>query len=255
MSNRYRDRDILQHLWTETRYCEIIFLKNKSDICEKFVEFQTRVEKQTGKKLKVVRSDNGREYLSNKFNEFFRLEGIIHQLTADYTPEQNGIAERFNRTIVEMARCMLLQSKLPPTFWAEAVMTACYIRNRCPTRALQGNVPYTEWTTKVLTVAHFKTFGVVAHMLEKRKNLSKFDSRTKRCIFIGYSLESKAYCLWDPVAKRVLKSRDVKFLQEFQENEHKTLSDFIDIEIMTNSCNKENQLRNADEEIEQENYE
>lgn len=156
-----------------------------------------------------------------------------------------------------MARCMLLQSKLPPTFWAEVVMTACYIRNRCSTRALQGGVPHTAWTTKVPIVAHFKTFGVVAHMLEKGKNFGKFDPKTRRCIFIllGYSLESKAYRLWDPVAKKVLKSRDVKFLQEFQENEYKTSDDFIDIEIMMDSCNKENLPHNTNEEIERENIE
>lgn len=107
---------------------------------------------------------------------------------------------------------MFLQSKMPPTFWAEAVMMAYYIRNRCPTRALKEGVPYTAWTSKVPTAAHFKAFGVVAHMLEKGKNLRKFDSKTRRCIFIGYSLESKAYRLWDPAARKVLKSRDVKFL-------------------------------------------
>lgn len=139
----------------KTQYCDIVFLRNKSDIFEKFIEFKIRVEKQTGKKLKIVRSDNGREYLSGKFKEFFKHEGIIHQLTADYTPEQNGVAERFNRTLVEMAKCMLIQSKLLPTFWAEAIMTACYIRNRCPTRALQEGVPYTAWTTKVPTANPF----------------------------------------------------------------------------------------------------
>ena len=138
-----------------------------------------------------------------------------------------------------MARCILFQSKLSPRFWAEAVMTACYIRNRCPTRALQNDVPYTAWTGKVPTAAHFKTFGVIAHMLEKGKHLGKFDSKTRKCIFIGYSLESKAFRLWDPIANKILKSRDVKFLHKFQENEHETLDDFIDIEIMINSCNKE----------------
>lgn len=237
----------------KTRYCEVLFMKNKSDIFEKFVEYKTRVEKQTGKKIKIVRSDNGREYLSDKFKDLFKREGIIHELTAEYTPEQNGVAERFNRTLVEMARCMLLQSKLPPTFWAEAVMTACYIRNRCPTRALNGGIPYTAWTTKIPTVAHFKTFGVVAHMLEKGKNLGKFDPRSRKCIFIGYSLESKAYRLWDPVARKVLKSRDVKFLKVFQENESEASNDFIDIELITNSCNRENLPQNENEELHDEN--
>lgn len=137
-------------LYDKTRYCEIVCLKNKSDIFEKFVEYKTRVEKQTGKKLKAVRANNGREYLSDKFKKFFKREDIIYQFTADYTPEQDGIAKKFNRTIVEMARCMLLQSKLLLTFWIEAVMTACYIRNTCR----KGGEPCTAWTNKVSTAAH-----------------------------------------------------------------------------------------------------
>lgn len=86
-------------------------------------------------------------------------------------------------------------------------------------------------------------------MLEKGKNLGKFDSKTKKCIFIGYSLESKAYRLWDPIAKKVLKSRDVKFLDLFQENEDKAPGTFIDVEIITNICNKEN-LSDAEGSIE-----
>lgn len=153
----------------KTRYCEIAFMKNKSEVFEKFVQYKTRVEKQTGSKIKVVRSDNGREYLSNQFTQFLKHEGIVHQLSAEYTPQQNGVAERFNRTIVEMARCMMIQSKLSAMFWAEAVNTACYIRNRCPTRALQGGIPYAVWSGKVPTAAHFKVFVTVAHMLEKGK--------------------------------------------------------------------------------------
>lgn len=108
----------------KSRWCEIYFLKKKGELFEKFLEFKAKVEKQTGKNIKTVRSDNGGEYRSNELQNYLKKEGICHQLTTEYTPQQNGIAERRNRTLAEMARCMLLQSGLPPSFWAEAILTA-----------------------------------------------------------------------------------------------------------------------------------
>lgn len=83
----------------KTRYCEMVFMAQKSEIFEKFKIFKAKVEKQTGLKIKNVRSDNDREYLSNKFKDFFEKEGIVHQLTTEYTPEQNGVAERFTESL------------------------------------------------------------------------------------------------------------------------------------------------------------
>jgi len=94
------------------------------------------MENQTGRRIKKLRTDNGREYLSNDFKKFLEAEGIARQLSVEYTPQQNGVVERANRTIIEMARCMLQQSGLPQSLWAEAVNTATFIRNRCPTKCL-----------------------------------------------------------------------------------------------------------------------
>ncbi|XP_070144855.1 uncharacterized protein [Drosophila kikkawai] len=100
---------------------------------------------------KGYESDNGTEFLNKESDEFLRQCGISRRLSAPHTPQQNGVAERQNRTLVEMARCMMKQAGAPPSFWAEAISTASYLRNRCPTKALFGELPYTYWTGKVPT--------------------------------------------------------------------------------------------------------
>lgn len=96
-----------------TRHTETITLRNRSDVLEAFKHYKLKAEKQTGKQIKKLRTDNGKEYLSNAFKNFLKNEGIVHQLSVEYTPQQNGVAERKNRTLVEMARCMMLQGNLP----------------------------------------------------------------------------------------------------------------------------------------------
>lgn len=100
----------------KSRWCEIHFLKKKSEVAEKFKEYKSMVEKRTGRKIKAVQSDNGTEYSSHYLEDFLKQESIKHELTVEYTPQQNGVAERKNRTLVEMARCMLIQSGLPAGF-------------------------------------------------------------------------------------------------------------------------------------------
>lgn len=110
-----------------------VFLRNKSDVYNAFREIKALVENQTGKKIKQLQSDNEREYLSTEFEDFLAKAGIRRRLSIAYNPEQNGIAERKNQTLLKMTRCLLIRSDLPSSFWAEAVSTANYIRNRCPT--------------------------------------------------------------------------------------------------------------------------
>ena len=100
------------------------------------------VEKSTGEKLKVLCTDNGGEYTSKEFQAYLTQEGVRHELMIPKTPEQNGVAERMNRTLVETVRSMLVDSNLPHAFWAEALSTATYLRNRSPTKAVVGMTPY-----------------------------------------------------------------------------------------------------------------
>lgn len=117
-----------------TGYTETTMLRNRSDVLKAFKDYKRKVEKQTDQRIRKLRTDNGREYLSNDFKELLKTEGIIHQLSVEYTPQQNGVAERKNRTLVEMARYLMLQGNLPQSFWTEAINSATYLRNRCATR-------------------------------------------------------------------------------------------------------------------------
>lgn len=218
-------RYFLTFIDDKSKWCEVYFLKHKSEVLEKFKEYKSMVEKRTGRKIKAIRSDNGTEYTNNAFKNYLKKEGIKHEFTVEYTPQQNGVAERKNRTLVEMARCMMIQSGLAPSFWAEAILTANHIRNRCPSRSLDGEIPFKIWTKRRPVVSYFQKFGTTVYMLDKSKRHGKFEPKSKKCIFIGYSIKSKSYRLWDPQARKVVCSRDVKFTNFCQpENDY---TDFI----------------------------
>ena len=201
-----------------------------------FKEFKIFVEKQTGRNIKSIQTDNGREYVNREFDEFLKKNGIAHRLTVTHTPQQNGIAERKNRTLVEMARCLLIQSNLSPSFWGEAINTANYIRNRCPTNSLNGKTPFEMWTGKIPYVGYFREFGCPVYSLNREPNKKKFEERSKKGIFIGYDEKSKAYRIWLPKERRIDISRDVKFLDmPKMSNETPNVFDSTDKEIYQRS--------------------
>jgi len=136
------------------------------------------------------------------------------------------VAERRNRTLIEMARCLLIQSGLPPSFWAEAVNTANYIRNRCPSNSLNGKTSFERWTGKAPDVKYFKEFGCNVYTLDRTPNKGKLESRSKKGIFVGYSQESKAYRIWIPDERRVDVTRDVKFLEDEEISINDDFEDF-----------------------------
>lgn len=206
----------------------VYFLKQKSEVFQAFKRFKSAVELETSQKIKSIRTDNGCEYLSREFSNFLEEAGIQRQLTVQYTPQQNGVAERANRTVVEMARCMILHAGVPEYLWAEAVNTAVYIRNRCPTKVLKDITPYEAWSGKKPIVSHFRTFGCKAFMLEKRSGRSKFKAKSTECIMVGYSSESKAYRVYEPKSRQIYKSRDLKFLEEGNSNKSLVDVSFLD---------------------------
>ena len=135
------------------RYMWVYILKRKDTMFEQFLEWKAMAEKSTGQELKVFRTDNGGEFTSTEFEEYLRKEGIRHELTVPKNPEQNGVAERMNWTIVETARSMLAEAKLPRRFWAEALI-AVYFRNRSPTTAVKGMTPCEALTGEKTTSGH-----------------------------------------------------------------------------------------------------
>ena len=216
----------------KTRYSWIYTLKTKDQVFDRFVQWKTLVEKQTGHVVKILRSDNGGEYTSNKFKSFLKAEGIRHERTIPKTPEQNGVAERFNRTVVESARSMLLDAALPKSYWAEAISTATYLKNRSPSRAIHGKTPYEEWYGEKPNVDCFRVFGCEAYAHVSKDERQKLDSKAKKCVMLGYGDETKGYKLYDRTNKRVIYSRDVKFNEEpIQHLEPSEESDCSGVEI------------------------
>ncbi|RVX01687.1 Retrovirus-related Pol polyprotein from transposon RE1 [Vitis vinifera] len=171
------------------------------------------VENQSEYRIKVIRSDNGTEYTSEKFNKFCEDAGIDHQLTAPYTPQQNGVVERKNRTIMEMTRCLLHEKELPKSFWAEAANTAVFLLNRLPTKALQKQTPFEAWFGYKPMLMNLKTFGCLCFSYVPQVKRDKLDKKSEPGIFIGYSSTSKAYRIYLPQNNKIVVSRDVKFLE------------------------------------------
>ncbi|MCP3666763.1 MAG: DDE-type integrase/transposase/recombinase [Gammaproteobacteria bacterium] len=195
----------------KSRYVHVDFLKNKSEVFQKFCEFEARVTTLTGQKIKVLRTDNGGEYTSKQFADFCAIKGITHQCTVPYTPQQNGVAERFNRTVEECARSMLQHAGLSMQFWAEAASTAVYLRNRCPTVAVEGMTPYEAWVGQKPGIKHLRVFGCRAFAYTPRVLRKKWDPVSKRSIFLGYGSRTKGFRLWDLEKKVVFYSRSVSF--------------------------------------------
>ena len=128
-----------------------------------------------------------------------------------HTPEQNGVAERLNRTLMESVRTMLADSKLPHRFWAEALATSVYLKNRSPTKALEGITPYEAWNNTKPDVSFLRVFGCTAFAHVPKVERHKLDHKSRRCVMLGYSDNHKGYRLYDIEHKRVIHSRDVLF--------------------------------------------
>ena len=194
-----------------TRYVWVYILKQKSQVFERFLEWKIMVEKSTGKKLQTLRTDNGGEYTSHKFQAYLKSEGVKHELTIPRTPEQNGVAERLNRTLMESVRSMLIGGKLPQRFWAEALATAVYIRNRSPTKAIEEVTPHEAMLGVKPKVNHFRVFGCLAYAHICKEERRKLDPKATKCILLGYGTAVKGYRLYDIEERKVFFSRDVVF--------------------------------------------
>ncbi|KAJ3676254.1 hypothetical protein LUZ60_003666 [Juncus effusus] len=168
----------------------------------------------TGMYIKALRSDRGGEYMSTAFTSYCEEHGIKRFLTAPYSPQQNGVAKRKNRTILDMVRSMLKSKDMPKEFWAEAVQCAVYVQNRCPHAMLGEKTPQETWSGQKPTVSHFKVFGSVAYAHIPDQRMTKLDDKSKKFVFIGYDDKTKAYKLIDPIEWKVMVSRDVHVNEE-----------------------------------------
>lgn len=187
------------------------FLSRKSDVFDVFVKLKIFLERQTVKKIKQLRSDNGGEFIPAKLVDLCTTEGIHQQFSVPETPQQNGVAERANRTITEKTRCMLLESGLPLSYWAEATSTAVYVYNRTPASAISFALPEERWSGADAHHQHLRVFGCLAHAHIPDSKRKKLDAKSQSCTFLGYCTDRKAYRLLSHNLQKVIFSRDVVF--------------------------------------------
>lgn len=200
-----------------SRYITVHLLEHKSEVTERIQDFVRNMKTRFNKAPQAIRSDRGKEYINSRLKDFLRKEGIDVQYTVGYAPEQNGTAERKNRHLMEMARCMLIDGNLPNKYWGEAICTANYIQNRLYTKAT-GTTPFERWYKKKPSLQHMHTFGskVYAHVPKELRR--KLDSKARELIFVGYAEDAKGYRLLNPSTDKVIISRDVNFLDKGDES-------------------------------------
>ncbi|CAL2238396.1 unnamed protein product [Prunus armeniaca] len=188
----------------------VYFLQEKSEALNAFKHFKAAVEKT----IKVLRTNRGGEYNSKAFENFFTIHGVRRQLTVAYTPQQNGVAERKNHTILNMVRSMQTKSCIPKSFWPEAVNWGIHILNRSPTFVVRDLTPEEAWSGRKPAVGYFKVFGCIAYARIPDEKMKKLDDKGEKCVFLGTSEVSKGYKLFNPLSKKIIISRDVVFDEE-----------------------------------------
>ncbi|MDL1267427.1 transposase, partial [Yersinia pestis] len=200
----------------------VLFLKHKHQALDRFKVFKAQVENMLGKRIKILRSDRGGEFTSEEFTNYCEHHGIQRQYSAPRTPQQNGVVERKNRTVQEMARTMLTESKLADKYWKEAIHTAVYIQNRCLIRPHEDKTPYELWFGRKATVKHFRVFGSKCYIKRLEQNPGKFEERADEGIFLGYSSSSKAYRCLNKRTRKIIESDDVRIDEnhEFKNGTH-----------------------------------
>ncbi|KAJ9551848.1 hypothetical protein OSB04_015893 [Centaurea solstitialis] len=194
-----------------SRYTWTRFLKTKDETSNLIINFIKAVQVQLKLPVQTVRSDNGTEFKNQVLKGFYNSLGITQTFSAARTPEQNGVVERRNRTLVEAARSMLAQSQLPQYLWAEAVNTACYTQNRSIIHRRFGKTPYHVLFGRISNIDYFKVFGCPCFVLNETENRGKFGPKSDEMIFVGYSDCSVAYRVFNKKSRVVYESVNVRF--------------------------------------------
>ncbi|GJZ51246.1 putative ribonuclease H-like domain-containing protein [Tanacetum coccineum] len=220
-----------------SRFSWVFFLATKDETSEILKNFIREIENLVDQKVKIIRSDNGTEFKNKVMDEFCREKGIKREYSVARTPQQNGVAERKNRTLIEAARTMLADSKLPTTFWAEAVSTACYVQNRVLVVKPHNKTPYELFRGFKPTIGFMKPFGCHVTILNTLDHLGKFDGKSDNGFFVGYSLNSKAFRVYNTRTRKVQENLHVRFLENKPMLEGNGPKWLFDIDSLTQSMN------------------
>ncbi|GJY43320.1 putative ribonuclease H-like domain-containing protein [Tanacetum coccineum] len=230
-----------------TRFSWVFFLASKDETSGILQNFIRQIENQLNHRVKIIRSDNGTEFKNRDMLEFCGNKGIKQEYSNARTPQQNGVAERMNRTLIEAARTMLADSLLPTTFWAEAVSTACYIFNRVRVTKPQNKTPYELLFGHKPIISYIRPFGCHVTILDTLSVLGKFDGKSDEGFLVGYSLNSKAYRVYNLVTKRVEVNLHVNFLEDKPNVKGVGYRWMFDIDYLTDSMNY---IPEKDEDVE-----
>ncbi|WZY94078.1 hypothetical protein YC2023_066407 [Brassica napus] len=213
----------------KSKYTWITMIPSKDRVLEAFMNFQAYVTNQYNATVKILRSDNGGEYTSNAFKSHLAKHGIVQQTSCPYTPQQNGVAERKNRHLMEVARSIMFHSNVPKRFWSDAVATACYLINRTPTKVLNKLSPFEVLNKTKPHIDHLRVFGCLCYVMIPGERRNKLEAKSTKAMFIGYSITQKGYKCYDPITRRVMVSREVKFVESKGYYEEKKWEDLEDL--------------------------
>ena len=186
-------------------------IKTKDEVIEKIKSFITFAERQSSRKLKVLRSDNGLEFCNRSLKQYLDSIGIKHETTSISSPQMNGVAERYNRVLFDGVRTLKIAANTPDKLWVENVMTINYLKNRTFHSSI-NDIPFRRWYGRKPSIRHLKRYGCVAYVHQpKDRRSSKFAPRAKRGIFVGYGIGSTGYRVWFPESNQIVESKHVTF--------------------------------------------
>ena len=196
-----------------SRYTWVYFLRYKSEVFKAFQTFHALIETQFSAKIRILQSDSGGEYTSNEFQSFLQNHGIISQRSCPSTPQQNGVAERKNRHLLDVVRTLLIESCVPSHFWCEALSTAVYLINRLPSPTLNNESPYLRLYEDAPDYSDLHIFGCVCFVHLQPHERNKLTAQSVKCAFLGYGGTQKGFLCYDPNTRRIRVSRNVIFFE------------------------------------------
>nr|GEZ52011.1 hypothetical protein [Tanacetum cinerariifolium] len=220
-----------------SRFTWTFFLRTKNETNDILKKFITEIENLKDLKVKIIRCDNGGEFRNMEMNDFCSQKGIKREFSNARTPQQNGVAERRNRTLIEAARTMLADAKLLVTFWAEAVNIACYVQNRVLVNKSQNKTLYELFNGRTTAIGFLKQFGSHVMILNTLDNLGKFKAKGDEGYFIGYSMSSKAFRVFNKRTRRVEENIHIEFLENKAIEKGVGPNWLFDIDSLTKSMN------------------
>lgn len=195
-----------------SRFCFTKLMKTRTEVVDNLKNFILEMKTQHQVMVKQIRSDNAKEYVSGSLSQLVKEYGIRLGPTTPYSSQSNGVAERFNRTLVEKAKSMLFTARLSADFWGFAILAATHIKNRTPMKVLNDSTPFSKLKETENQINHLRVFGCrIFTVIPKAIRSGKFSSTSKESIFIGYGQHQSHYVCYDPNKKSVYVSRDVKF--------------------------------------------